>query len=78
MHQYKGELEEAVNGIQFQRLDNKKASRIKLETTLMDYNGFEGKWEDKSNWDDVINWYVQNMMTFYDAVYPIWEKAQRN
>ena len=77
MYQYKEELEDAVNGIQFQRLDNKKASRIKLETTLLESNSFEGNWGDKSNWDDVINWYVQNMITFYNGVYPIWEKAQR-
>jgi hypothetical protein len=40
-------------------------------------NSFEGNWNDKSNWSDVIQWYVKGMSDFYDAVYPVWEKVQK-
>lgn len=75
MYQYKSELENAINGIQWQRLDDKKASRIKLESK--DYDSFEGNWEDKTIYDDVIKWYCEKMPLFYNAVYPIWEKVQK-
>ena len=42
----------------------------------MKNNDLEGKWGDKSNWNGVIDWYVQNMVSFYNAVNPIWEKVQ--
>lgn len=76
MYQHKSYLEKQVPGIEWQRLDNKKGSRIKLETTSAEKNGFQGNWNDKTNWDDVINWYTDKMILFYDAVYPIWEKVQ--
>ena len=77
MYEYKSELEQLIPNIQWQRLDTKKASRIKLETTIEEKNNFEGNWKDKSNWPDVIDWYTENMLKFYNAVYPIWEKVQR-
>ena len=77
MYEYKNELEQTISGIQWQRLDTKKASRIKLETTIEEKNSFEGNWKDKTNWPDVIDWYTENMLKFYSAVYPIWEKVQR-
>ena len=77
MYEYKNELEDAVSGIQWQRLDSKKASRIKLETTKESKNSFQGNWQEKTNWADVIDWYTENMMLFYNNVYPIWEKVQK-
>ena len=38
---------------------------------------FQGNWQDKTNWADVIDWYTENMMLFYNNVYPIWEKVQK-
>lgn len=77
MYKYKNELEKSISGIQWQRLDNKKASRIKLETTIEEENDFQGNWSDKTNWEDVIVWYTEKMVLFYEAVYPVWEKVQR-
>lgn len=77
MYEYKSELEQSIPNIQWQRLDAKKASRIKLETTIEEKNSIEGDWKDKTNWPDVIDWYTENMLKFYNAVYPIWEKVQR-
>ena len=77
MYEYKSELEQSIPNIQWQRLDAKKASRIKLETTIEEKNSFEGDWKDKTNWPDVIDWYTDNMLKFYNEVYPIWERVQR-
>lgn len=77
MYEYKNELEDAVSEIQWQRLDTKKASRIKLETSIEEKDRFQGNWQDKTNWADVIDWYTENMLLFYNTVYPIWEKVQK-
>ena len=77
MYQYKRELKEALSGIQWQRLDNKKASRIKLESTTEEYESFTGNWNDGTKDADIINWYCEKMPLFYNAVYPVWEKVQK-
>jgi len=76
MYKYKDELEKVLGGIEWQRLDGKKASRIKLETTKEEQDSFEGNWQDKTVYDDVIDWYCKKMPLFYKAVYPIWKKVQ--
>jgi|TARA_B110000902_G_C14239597_1_gene561947 hypothetical protein len=76
MYGYKDEIEESLNGVEWQRLDDKKASRIRLDTTPEQMESFEGKWEDKTSWDDVITWYIQNMRTFYDTINPVWQRVQ--
>jgi hypothetical protein len=40
-------------------------------------DNFEGKWGDKLCWDELIQWYVDNMTRFYSVVYPYWEEAQK-
>jgi len=78
LYRYKDELESKLGGIEWQRLDGKKASRIKLETTNVEQDEFEGNWQDKTIFDDVIKWYCEKMPLFYKAVYPIWEKVQKD
>ena len=39
-------------------------------------DSFEGNWQDKTVYDDVIDWYCKKMPLFYKAVYPIWKKVQ--
>lgn len=77
MYEYKSELEQCIPNIQWQRLDSKKASRIKLEITKEEKDRFQGNWQDKTNWADVIDWYTENMLLFYNTVSPIWEKVQK-
>lgn len=77
MYKYKDEIQSKLKGIEWQRLDGKKASRIKLETTPEDLNKIGGRWRDKSNWDNLISWYCESMKEFYKVIYPIWSKAQK-
>ena len=77
MYAHKNEIESKLEGVQWQRLDNKKASRFKLETSQNDLDSFRGKWGDESNWEDILGWYCTNMQIFYDVVSPIWEKVQK-
>ena len=77
LYKYKDELETILGGLEWQRLDGKKVSRIKLETTISEKEAFVGNWRDKTFDNAVINWYCEKMPLFYKAVYPFWEKVQK-
>jgi len=78
MIKYKDQIEEGFDGnIHWERLENKKASRIKYEMPVSEFKEFEGSFNEKTNWDEWINWYRISMKKFYDRVYPYWEKVQK-
>jgi hypothetical protein len=78
MYNHKEELEAGFNGgIYWERLDNKKASRIKYEIQYTELNINEGKFTDKANWSEWIEWFRKTMPKFYNHVYPIWDKVQK-
>jgi len=77
MYEFKDQIEESISGIEWQRLDNKKASRIRLDISQEEMSQMEGKWGDKTSWNKIIQWYVKNMARFYDTVHPYWLKAQK-
>ncbi len=68
---------ELDNLVVWERLDNKKASRIKYEMPIKQYRSIEGKFNDKTSWTEWIDWYEESMIKFYKIVFPIWEKVQR-
>ena len=77
MAKYKEEIEAEFDGnIYWERLENKKASRIKYELPIHEYKKIEGKFSEKTNWEDWINWYRESMVNFYNKLYPFWEKVQ--
>lgn len=77
MKKYQSELEnEFGSEIIWERLDNKKASRIKYEMPI-DQAKKVGKFKNIEHWDDKIEWFRESFVKFYNAVYPIWEKAQK-
>lgn len=63
--------------LEWQRLDNKKASRIKLESTPEEKRQM-GDWHDKEHRKQRVVWYVKYMEDFYNKIYPYWEKAQKD
>jgi hypothetical protein len=72
---YKNELESQFdNMIIWERLDNKKASRIKMEMPIDEYK--ESGYLKERNWEPKIEWFRESMIQFYKVVYPIWEKVQ--
>lgn len=78
MFQYKEEIEKNFNNdIFWERLDGKKASRIKYEIDYSIVNKNEAKFTEKGNWDEWIEWFRVSMTKFYERVYPIWEKVQK-
>jgi hypothetical protein len=78
LYKYKDELDSKLGGIKWQRLDGKKASRIKLETTIVEEEAFTGTWNDGTMDADIIKWYCEKMPLFYEAVAPILEKVQKD
>ena len=78
MHKYENKINESLdNLVIWERLDNKKASRIKYEMPLKQYRSVEGKFNDKTNWKEWVDWYEESMIKFYKIVLPIWEKVQK-
>ncbi len=78
MAKYKEVLEKAFDGkLEWERLDNKKASRIKLEMSKEEVDELEGTFNDEIYWDKLIEWYKNSIVKFYNSINPIWEKVQR-
>lgn len=77
MLQYKEVMESKCSKpLVFERLEGKKASRIKMEENGDRFpNSLQFK--DEVNWQELTDWYAESMIEFYKAVYPIWEKVQR-
>lgn len=65
-----------IGMIEWERLDTKKASRIKYEMTKKQVAQLEGKFNDELYWDDLFQWYSEAMKYFYAAVNPALEKIQ--
>lgn len=77
MLKYKEEVESKFNGrLQWERLDDKKTSKIFFEMPQELYDEY-GMFKDKESWDSKINWFEKAIDEFYKALYPTWEKVQR-
>lgn len=77
MAKYKDAIESSFDGkIEWERLENKKASRIKFEMTKEQASMLEGKFNDELYWNDLIVWYADAMVRFYNAVNPYLEKIR--
>jgi len=74
MYKHKDEIEDSIGaGLTWQRLDNKKASRIKIEISGDDWVDFY-----KEDWSEHFDWYINTFDKFYEVVFPVWEKVQKN
>lgn len=77
MQKHKEELESSFHGeITWQRLDTKKASRIKYDMPKEVHNKV-GAWRDADSIKGRIEWYREELANFYKAFQPVWEKVQR-
>ena len=77
MYSHKDDIEKSFNRkIIWQRLDEKKASRIKYEMPIDEFknNRESDNFRDKENWVLWMDWYRKYMQEFYDALYPFWSK----
>jgi len=73
---YQSEIEHRFgDGLIWERLEGKKASRLKFEMPLDTY-AESGSLRDK-NWQPKIEWFRTALSRLYEAIYPIWEKVQR-
>lgn len=77
LYKHKDEIEKSIRDrIIWQKLENKKASRIKIEPTEKQKGKFRGKWGEDENFEDIVIWFADNMEPFYNAISPIWSKVQ--
>jgi hypothetical protein len=78
MAKSKEQLDKTFDGkIEWERLETKKASRIKFEMTKKEVDALEGSFNDEVYWDELIEWYKNSIIKFYNALNPIWEKVQK-
>ena len=78
MARYADELNSTYDGrLEWQRLDNKKASRIKYEMLPEELTNM-ADWHDSTARANRIDWYVRELQRFFNVLYPVWEKAQRD
>ena len=63
--------------IVFEKVEGRKASKIKLEYPEEKFFDDFGDFEDDENWQSRINWFVENLKEFYSAVQPVAEKVLR-
>jgi hypothetical protein len=77
MHAFKQELEIAFHGeITWERLDNKKASRVKHDMPAEIYETLP-QWASSDEAAKLrVDWFIREFDAFYKAIHPIWEKVQ--
>lgn len=76
MLKHREEIESKFHGrIVWERLNGKKASRIKYEMPKEATEGY--LWNDKATWPICLNWFRESMVDFYSVVYPVWERVQK-
>lgn len=75
---YKDEIEKSLEQeVIWERLEKKKASRIKQEVLYNNIKKTDGAFVTKENWEEYTRWFRESMVQFYQAVFPVWEKAQK-
>jgi Domain of unknown function (DUF4268) len=78
MYEYKDEINSKFSDIiEWERLDNKKASRIKFEKPSSEITPNPDDWNEK-RYDYYIKWFRESMVEFYKVIYPIWFKVDKN
>lgn len=76
MMDHQAELQEAHGGgLVFERLEHRKASRLKFEMGEEQLNEM-GSWHDPEARKYRIQWYFHELVRFYEAVYPVWDRVQ--
>lgn len=77
MMKYREKMETRLDGtIDWQRLEGKKASRIKCDMPKTTHDSMS-QWREAEDMQKLIDWYRETFLRFYDAVYFFWEKVQR-
>ena len=77
MQRHKEGLEKQFEGkITWERLEGKKASRIKHDMPK-EFHEQMGEWKNPVHIQKRIDWYRENFVKFYDAFYPVWEKVRK-
>ena len=80
MFAFKEKIQSDFNGqIIWQRLNNKKASRIRFDMPTEDFQNkkINPEFEDPENCKIWINWYIHSMENFYNVLFPIWSKYKK-
>lgn len=76
---YKTDIEKSLGKkIIGERLNGKKASRIKHEMPKELHSQIRGNWHDTEIMEKLSDWYVESYDPFIKAIYPILEKVEKS
>jgi hypothetical protein len=76
--EYKDEIQADFHGhIEWERLDAKKASRVKFDMPKEQFETLASWRTDESARTDRIDWFIREVDLFYKAVSPYWEKVNK-
>ena len=77
MFKYKDEINKRFEAsIVWEKLDNKKSSKIKYEMPVELSNQL-GKLENYDTWKEKISWFIESFDKFYKVICPYWEQVQK-
>ena len=77
LYQYAEQLQAQYDGkLIWQRLDDKKASRVKYEVSWAEQEKNFGAWMDPEARPLYVEWFVEELKRFYAVMYPIWKTIQ--
>lgn len=77
MKTFEDEIRSNFHGeITWERLDTKKASRIKFDMPEEVLESV-GDWRNLEERPKRAEWFTNEIVAFYDALYPVWEKVQK-
>lgn len=78
MYQYKETIEQSYGAgeVVWERLENKKASRIKVEMKPEIFHSLDGKFSEGRNWEQINQWFAESMKKFYHVIFPVLDKVQ--
>jgi len=78
MYERKPQIESSFDGeIIWERLENKKASRIKHEIKYKDLGDENQEFNNKESWNYWVKWYAESMIEFHKVMLPIWNEASK-
>ena len=47
-----------------------------INITQAEKSNLRGKWGDSDHFEDVVEWFADNIEPFYNATFPLWSKVQ--
>ena len=75
MLKFKEDIERKIPNILFENKEGKIATKLKVENSSDEYHMLTKKWKSSESWDYPVNWFADNMISFFQIVSLFHEKT---